>query len=108
MANTFLRNTSNAIGTTFTTVYTAPVATTAIILAGTIANTSTTDLVNTEVIINDGTDDINIIGTATPLPTGTALSFVDGKLVLQAGDVLKVKASLAGQLDVYISLMEMS
>jgi hypothetical protein len=108
MANTFLRNTSNAIGTTYTTVYTAPANTTAIILAGTIANTSTSILVNTEVIVNNGTDDINIIGTSTPIPVGTALSFVDGKLVLQAGDVLKVKASVAGQLDVYISLMEMT
>jgi hypothetical protein len=108
MANTFLRKTSNAIGITYTTVYTAPVATTAIILAGTIANTSTTDLVNTEVIVNNGTDDINVIGTLTPIPVGTALSFVDGKLVLQAGDVLKVKASLPDNLDVYISLMEMT
>ena len=108
MANTFLRNTSNAIGTTYTTVYTAPAATTTIILAGTIANTSTSALVNTEVIVNNGTDDINIIGTSTPIPVGTALSFVDGKLVLQAGDVLKVKASVASVLDVYISLMEMN
>jgi hypothetical protein len=108
MANTFLRNTSNAIGTTYTVVYTAPAGTTAIILAGTIANTSTSTLVNTEVIVNNGTDDINIIGTSTPIPVGTALSFVDGKLVLQAGDVLKVKASVASVLDVYISLMEMN
>jgi len=108
MANTFLRKTSNNIGTSFTTVYTVPASTTAVVIGGVIANISTTTAINGEVVINDGTNDINMTGVDTPIPTGTSLSFIDGKVVMQAGDVLKVKSSLANNMDVHISIMEIS
>ncbi len=106
MANTFLRKTANNIGTSFTTVYTVPANTTTIIIGGIISNISSTTSINGEVAINDGVNDINMTGVDTPIPTGTSLSFIDGKVVMQAGDVLKVKSSLAGNMDVHLSIME--
>jgi hypothetical protein len=105
MANTFYRKTSNNIGVAYTTVYTVPANTTTIILGGVIANIGSVS-VNSEITINDGTNDINLTGANTPIPDGTSLSFIDGKVVMQAGDVLKAKASMANQLDVYLSIME--
>jgi len=109
MANTFKRQTSNSIGSSYTTVYTVPTSpsTTTVIIGGVVSNTGTAT-VNTEVTVNDGTNDINLTGKDTPIPAGTALSFIDGKVVLQAGDVIKAKGSVAGQLDVMLSIMEIT
>lgn len=105
MANTFKRKTSNSIGSSFTTIYTVPASTTAVIIGGVVSNTGTAT-VNTEVTVNDGSNDINLTGKDTPIPSGTALSFIDGKVVLETGDVIKAKGSVAGQLDVMLSIME--
>jgi hypothetical protein len=105
--NTFKRQTTNSVGSAFTTVYTVPVGKTTVIIGGVVSNTGTTT-VDTEIAINDGSNDINITGKDTPVPAGTALSFIDGKVVMQAGDVLKAKGSVAGQLDVMLSFMEIS
>jgi len=107
MANTFKRQTSNSIGSSYTTVYTVPGSTTTVIIGGVVSNTGT-GTVNVEVAVNDGTNDINLTGKDTPIPAGTALSFIDGKVVLQAGDVIKAKGSVAGQLDVMLSIMEIT
>lgn len=107
MANTFKRQTSNSIGSTYTTVYTVPVSTTCVVIGGVVSNTGSTT-VNTEIAMNDGTNDINLTGADTPIPAGTALSFIDGKVVLQAGDVIKAKGSVANQLDVILSIMEIT
>ncbi len=105
MANTFKRKTSNGIGTSLTTIYTVPANTTTVIIGGVVSNTGTGS-VNTEIVMNDGTNNINLTGADTPIPAGTALSFIDGKVVLEAGDVVKVKGSVAGSLDAVLSIME--
>jgi len=107
MANTFKRQTSNSIGSSYTTVYTVPGSTTTVIIGGVVSNTGT-GTVNVEVAVNDGTNDINLTGKDTPIPAGTALSFIDGKVVLQAGDVIKAKGSVANELDVMLSIMEIT
>jgi hypothetical protein len=48
------------------------------------------------------------VGEDTPIPSGTALSFIDGKVVLQVGDIIKVKSDTASSLDVHLSVMEIS
>lgn len=108
MANTFKRKTSNGIGTTLTTVYTVPADTTAVIIGGIVSNTDTSTTLSTTISINDGTNDLNMTGTDTPVPSGTALSFIDGKVVMQTGDILKAKGSVAGKLDVVLSVMEIT
>jgi len=94
MANTFKRQTSNSIGSSYTTVYTVPGSTTTVIIGGVVSNTGT-GTVNVEVAVNDGTNDINLTGKDTPIPAGTALSFID-------------KGSVANELDVMLSIMEIT
>jgi len=101
MANIFKRATKDAVGTSLDTVYTCPNTTPdtkTVIIGGVISNTGTST-VNAEVAI--------VIGSVT-IPAGTALSFIDGKVVMHEGDILKAKGSVAGQLDVILSIMEAS
>ena len=107
MANTFLRKTGNSVGTTMTTIYTVPASTTTVMIGGVISNVTGLDA-EAFVVTGDGTNDISLIGADTPIPANTALSFIDGKIVLQTGDTVKVKGSAANQLDVHLSIMEIS
>ena len=107
MANTFKRKTGNSVGTTLTTIYTVPASTTTVMIGGVISNVTGTDA-DAVVVTSDGTNDINLIGEDTPIPANTALSFIDGKIVLETGDTVKVQGSAANQLDVHLSIMEIT
>jgi hypothetical protein len=108
MANTFKRLTKNAIASTLVPVYTVPADTTSVIIGGVVSNTDVANTITTTISVYDGTNEINLTGTDTPIPSGTALSFIDGKVVLQTGDILKAKGSVAGKLDVMLSVMEIT
>ena len=107
MANTFKRYTSNSIGTSLATVYTVQGSTTSVVIGGIVANV-TADTVNITVTATTSSTVINLIGEDTPLPAGTALSFIDGKVVLETGDIVKVKSSAATSLDAHLSVMEIT
>ena len=107
MANTFKRYTSNSVGTSLATVYTVPGSTTSVVIGGIVSNV-TADTVNVTVTATTSSTVINLIGEDTPLPAGTALSFIDGKVVLETGDIVKVKSSAATSLDAHLSVMEIS
>ena len=107
MANTFKRYTSNSIGTSLATVYTVPGSTTSVGIRGIVSNV-TADTVNITVTATTSSTVINLIGEDTPLPAGTALSFIDGKVVLETGDIVKVKSSAATSLDAHLSVMEIT
>ena len=59
--------------------------------------------VNVEVYINDGSNDRYIIKNA-PLPTGSSLECVQGKIVIPSGGAIKVKKD-GGTADVIVSLL---
>ena len=108
MANTFLRHTSNAVGTTPAVVYTVGAGKRAVIIGGVLSNT-TTGTVKVEVTATTpGTPDIviNLTGENTVIPAASALSFVDGKIVVEAGDIIKVTSDTATSVDVHLSVME--
>ena len=107
MANTFKRQTGNAIGSSLTTVYTVPASTTTVMIGGVVSNT-TAMTTKIDVVTNDGTNTINLTGLDTPIPAGAALSFIDGKVVLQTGDTVQVKSTVAGAVDVHLSIMEIT
>ena len=106
MANTFRRYTKNSVGTTLQTVMTVSSPVTATIVIGGIASNTGNSSVTMEVIANDGTNDINLTGKDTVIPEGSALSFVEGKIVMQTGDTIRVKAS--APIDVQLSVMEIT
>jgi len=104
MAQDFTRYKERNIGTSATTLFTANSNDT--IVGISVANV-TGSAVNADVFINDGTNDFYLVKTA-PIPAGSALQVLDGgaKVVVQNGDILKVKSDTASSLDVWISTVD--
>lgn len=101
--NTF-RTITATITTTPTTIYTAPLGVSGIVLGTQVANISSTDAVITAWHVRGI--------TATELvkdfevPRGDAMGILSGKLVLQAGDGLRVVAAADNTLKITLSILE--
>ena len=104
MAQNFRRYTSNDVGTSAATLFTANSFDTVVGIS--VANV-TSSAVNASVLINDGSNDIHLIKDA-PIPAGSALQVLDGgaKFVVQSGDALKVVSDTASSLDVWVSTVD--
>ena len=108
MPNTF-KNFANAnVGTTTTTVYTCPAATQTTVIGMTVANT-TTNNITASVQVNHAGTDVFLVKDAM-VPAGGALVPVGGdqKLVLEAGDTIRVTSSIANSIDAIVSVLEIS
>ena len=107
MANTFLRKTSRDIGTTATAIggYTVGASTATTVIGLTCANT-TSAAITVDVQHNDGSNDTYVVKGAT-VPAGGSLVVVGGdqKVVLEAGDSVKVTSSAATSCDVIMSIL---
>lgn len=109
MANTFKLDTSAAVGTTATSVYTCPASTATTIIGLNVANVLLSDItIDVEVVNNDG-DRVYLVKNA-PVPTGSSIVAVGGdqKVVLEESDSLEVSASSDSAADVVLSLLEIS
>jgi len=100
MANTFKNYTSSGVGTSATTVYTTPASTTSVTIGLNVANTTTAQIkVDVQVagvyIIKD-----------TPIPAGSGLSVLDGKIILETTDTVVVTSDTASSADVILSVLE--
>jgi len=100
MANTFKNYTSASIGTSATTVYTVPSATTAVVIGLNVANrTAGTVYVDAQL-------GSTYIVKAAPIPTGSALSVLDGKIIAEATDTIVVTSDTASSIDAIVSVLE--
>ena len=104
MAQNFRRYTSNAVGTSAATLFTANSYDTVI---GISVSNITSSAINVDVYINDGSNDIYLVKDA-PITTGGALQVVDGgaKFVVESGDALKVVSDTASSADVWVSTVD--
>ena len=104
MAQNFRRYTSNAVGTSVATIFTADSYDT---IVGISVSNVTTSAINVSVYINDGSNDIHLVKDA-PITAGGALQVVDGgaKFVVQSGDALKVISDTASSADVWVSAVD--
>ena len=104
MAQNFRRYTSNDVGTSAATLFTANSYDTVVGIS--VANITTSAVV-ASVYINDGSNDIYLVKDA-PIPAGSALQVLDGgaKFVVQASDALKVVSDTASSLDVWVSAVD--
>ena len=104
MAQDFERNTANGVGTSASTLRTAN--SDDAIVGITIANVHTAQI-TVEVYITVSSNDIHIVKDA-PIPVGSTLQVLDGgaKIVLESGDALKVKSSVASSADVWVSVVD--
>ena len=104
MAQNFRRYTSNNVGTSAATVFTADSYDT--IVGISVANIAASTI-NVDVYINDGSNDIYLIKGA-PIVQGGMLQIIDGgsRFVVQNGDALKVKSDTASSADVWVSAVD--
>jgi len=100
MANTFKNYTSASVGTSPVTTYTVPSATTSVLIGCTVANTTASGIVV----------DVQVAGVYlikdAPIPTGSALSVLDGKVILETTDTIVVTSDTATSADVIASVLE--
>lgn len=113
MANTFLNASALTKDTTTepagVTVYTCPAATTAIVLQAQVANVSAS---NAQVTIfwQDASSG-NLVTQLVQdliLPSGVAVGVIEGKLVLEAGDVIKINSFTDDEAEITVSVLEIA
>jgi hypothetical protein len=102
MANTFKNYTSASVGTSPVTTYTVPASTTSVMIGCNLSNTSAAQI----------TVDVQAAGIyilkGAPIPAGSALSVLDGKIILETTDTVVVTSSAATSADVIVSVLEQS
>ena len=104
MAQNFRRYTSNDVGTSAATLFTADSYDTVVGIS--VANVTASAVV-ASVYINDSSNDIYLVKDVS-IPSGSALQVLDGgaKFVVQSGDALKVVSDTASSLDVWVSTVD--
>lgn len=102
MANTFKNYTSSSVGTSPVTVYTVPSSTTAVTIGLTVSNTTTSSI-----LIDVQCAGVYVVKDAV-IPTGSALSVLDGKIILEATDTVVVTSDTTTSADVILSVLEQS
>ena len=129
MANTFLRKTSKSVGiaandagwwqvgasnagASQTGAYTVGASTSTTVIGFSITNV-TTSSVDVDVAIGTTMADVATdiaLASSVPIPSGSTvvLDGVDQKLVMDTGNLLKVKSSAAASLDVVMSILEIT
>lgn len=105
MANTFKNSLARNVGTSATTVYSAPSSKNSILIELDVCNT-TNGGVTCDAYITSGGNNYYIVKNA-PVPVGGSLQVVAGqKIVLSNTDAIKVVSSSASSLDVIASILE--
>ena len=113
MANTFKLKTKAGIDASLVTVYTVPGSTKTVIIGLTIANVKGSSVTADAQIVtasSSGENADNVyIAKSIPLPAGSSIEIMAGnKIVLEAGDVVKVKSSVTDGVDAILSVMEIT
>ena len=115
MANKFKLKTfeqgATAVNTNIAT-YTVPASTTTIIIGLTISNiTGNSITVDAQIVstTNDVTTNVSsYIGKDLPIPSGSALDVLAGKVVLQTGDTIVVQSDTLASVNISMSIMEIT
>ena len=105
------KNAGAALGTTYATVYTCPAGTTALVLLAQVANvdgTNSADVSAQWLDASNASVATRLVETV-PVPADAALNVLDnGPLVLEAGDQFQAKASASGDLEITLSISEIT
>jgi nucleoside-triphosphatase THEP1 len=110
MANTFKNSITGSIGTTNTTVYATPSATSATVIGVSVANVITNNIsVSVRLTDTSTSKTVYLVKDALLVPGGSAV-LVGGeqKLVMEANDYLSVVSSAASSADVIVSVLEIT
>jgi len=99
--NVALGNSADAV------VYTCPGSTTAIVIHCQVANVDGSNDADVNIDMNDGSVVAALASTIT-VPAKSAINPIGGKLVLEAADELRAWASASGDLEMTLSLLEIT
>jgi len=100
MANTFKNYTSASVGTGATTTYSVPSSTTAVVIGCNLANRTTS-----QIAVDVQCAGVYLVKGA-PIPANSALSVLDGKVILETTDTVVVTSDTASSADVIVSVLE--
>ena len=100
MANTFKNYTSASVGTGATTTYTVPSSTTSVMIGCNLSNRTTS-----QIKVDVQAAGVYLVQGA-PIPVGSALSVLDGKIILETTDTVIVTSDTASSCDVIVSVLE--
>ena len=111
MANTFknaIKPNVTTTGSNYDTLYTAPAGATSIILGLALANKTTSSVtVKVQVADASGSNPVIQLLEDVSIPANTTLEVLGGqKYVLEAGDILKVRAGTGTAIDAFLGVME--
>ena len=99
--NVALGNSADAV------VYTCPGSTTAIVIHCQVANVDGTNAADLNIDHNDGSTTAALVSTLS-VPADTAVNPIGGKLVLEAADTLRAWAGAASDLEMTLSILEIT
>ena len=110
MANTFKLNTKAGGAVAANTDITVLTAATTTILIGLTISNKVLNSVTVDVKLESSTSgNANVnIGQNLPIPSGSSLDALAGKIVMNTGDILKVQSDTANSIDVVLSIMELT
>ena len=106
MANNFSNYLYN-VTSSLATFYTAPAGTTTVVIGCQASNKSNTGTVSVTLAVTSGAQTENLV-KAVSIPTNASLGLISGKLVLEAGDVLKAQTGTTGDVAIILSVLEIS
>lgn len=110
MANIFKNSVTGSIGTSTTTVYESPSQTVATVIGVNVANVIAQNISVSVLIVDTSTSQTRFLVKDALIIPGSSVVLVGGdqKLVLEAGDLLRVVSSQAVSADVVVSVLEIS
>ena len=110
MANTFKNAVAASVGTSQTSVYTAPSSTTTTVIGLTVANRSGSQITVDVAVTDTSASTTVFLVKGAAVPAGGALVPIGGdqKVVLETTDILKVTSSASSSADVIVSVLEQS
>ena len=100
MANTFKNFTSSSVGTNETTTYICPPSTTTVTIGLNVSNTA-----SSQIKVTVKAAGVHIVKDV-PIPAESALSVLDGKIILESSDTITVTSDTAASADVVLSILE--
>ena len=108
MANTF-KNAYYDVTTSLAAAYTAPGSTTSIVLTLRITNVDgAADANITAQVVDGSSGDAKLAHTMT-VPADSSIELAGiSKIVLETGDILKLQANAAGDLEAFISVLQIT
>lgn len=93
--------TTSAVG-----IYTCPPGVAALIIYGNVSNVGSSSSVRTFTVQHSRNSVDTSIVSSIGVPASDAMSFIEGRLVLETGDILKISADVNNTMEGIISVLE--